>query len=326
MMKRKCCVLLVCMMLAVPKYGFVQAAEVLENDSQVNVNMCILFKKNEVEKYIKAIEKAKNYSEEQLKNEILLSSNMKKKELLEEYLDSVENVNVEDMFEKNGNIYELKIPCRDNDIVIGEEEFVTDDDGKIYLESEEIEILDEENVPINLLDYELDDEKVSIEMLDNGDIEIDNYVTIEECAEGVIEMADDMSETEAQAVICNTGYPRVAPGEYIGNGKGRTKVYFDTNIVGCNKHDKSIKSITATEFLKQSSDCAMSFWYGVLALYGSNDATTRYYMKSIHCYNEALSDRQNEYCNGRKKSGHVNCSWFNGIGHTEMFHTHRYTN
>lgn len=34
--------------------------------------------------------------------------------------------------------------------------------------------------------------------------------------------------------------------------------------------------------------------------------------------------RENAYCNGKKKKGHVNCSWFTGIDHKEEFHTHKY--
>ena len=50
------------------------------------------------------------------------------------------------------------------------------------------------------------------------------------------------------------------------------------------------------------------------------------YGNSVNCVKEAVFNSEgkgNAYCDGKKKSGKVNCSWFNGIKHSESFHTHK---
>lgn len=42
------------------------------------------------------------------------------------------------------------------------------------------------------------------------------------------------------------------------------------------------------------------------------------------CQNVSGNEGLNVYCNSKKKSGpHWNCSWINGIKHTESFHYHK---
>lgn len=134
-------------------------------------------------------------------------------------------------------------------------------------------------------------------------------------------MEDNMSETQGQAQ--QVFYAKKAVGKYLGNGAGRSKVFFNTNIVGCNKHDKNTNSINTAQFAIQNSDCSKSVKLGLAYL--SNTLLSSYKM-SANCVSEAVfsaDGKGNAYCDGKKKSGKVNCSWFNGIKHSESFHTHK---
>ncbi|MEK5177476.1 hypothetical protein [Paenibacillus odorifer] len=139
-------------------------------------------------------------------------------------------------------------------------------------------------------------------------------------------MGTDM-QAEAQGI--NT-YSQIPVGSYFGAGVGRSMVYKNKNIVGCNKHDANLNSVTAAQFALQNSDCSVSVKLGVMALQNSQLSM---YNNSIYCVNEAVSSEEtsaeNIYCNGKSnmrngasKLSHINCSWFYGIAHTEEAHTH----
>lgn len=151
-------------------------------------------------------------------------------------------------------------------------------------------------------------------------------MSFDDFAEGIVAMSAGSSQTTTCIYP-----PKVDVNTKVGSGVGQTEVKFDVNIVTCNKHDKDLKSINKVQFALGNSDCAASVKFGLIALspLSSND-TRAYYINSTYCVNESLNadskDNANEYCNGTKKAGnHVNCSWFNGIGHSERFHYHNYS-
>lgn len=90
-------------------------------------------------------------------------------------------------------------------------------------------------------------------------------------------------------------------------------------------------SITTKQFAIQNSDCSKSVKLGLIALADATGILRATYANSIYCVIEGMQsaigdNAENVYCNGKKKAGgHVNCSWFNGIGHSERFHYHKYS-
>lgn len=145
--------------------------------------------------------------------------------------------------------------------------------------------------------------------------------SLEELGEGIQRMGEGMKEAEGQVTIVT--YPKKSVDQYYGNGVGRSRIYRDTNIVGCNKHDTDTTSINTAQFALQSSDCSSSVKLGLA--YSTNPTGLSAYWMSAYCVSEAISGEEgleNAYCNGKLKNGRTNCSWFTGIGHTESFHTH----
>lgn len=89
--------------------------------------------------------------------------------------------------------------------------------------------------------------------------------------------------------------------------------------------------ITTAQFAVGNSDCAKSVKLGLVALADTTGILRIYNANSINCVIEGMTSAvgdnvSNIYCNGKRKSGnYVNCSWFNGIGHSERFHYHVYS-
>lgn len=307
----------------------------LEN-KDVAVNLVIEFTPEDAEVYKQSIQDALDENMESLVNEMMKTENSSKMDLLDNLVSEIETVDLESLFTEEGNSSTmLKIPLTDMNVSIDEAELNLSSDGKV--ESGEFEANQEVAETICTQDT------VSIVLDDMADLAVDaeieknetnyeiNYkISYEDFSEGVEEMADNMSEGTAQK-ITNVYPAKVKVGSYVGAGAGRTKVYFNTNIVGCNKHDKNLKSITTKQFAAGNSDCAKSVKLGLIALADSTGVLKAYYANSINCVIEGMTSVTGEnvnniYCNGKRKSGnHVNCSWFNGIGHSERFHYHKYS-
>ena len=206
-------------------------------------------------------------------------------------------------------------------------EYATDENGEVSIEKEDIsEIVEDDEFSEDSVEIPDDtDGDLTVEVIDNGKkIEIVANLSFDDFADGIVEMSENMDDSigEAKQVF----YKKRKVGTYIGAGAGRTKIYFNTNIVGCNKHDKNTKSITTKQFALQNSDCSKSVKLGLLAY--NSPALNLLYWRSKYCVIEGMTsaigdNKNNIYCNGKKKSGHVNCSWFRGIGHSEQFHTHK---
>lgn len=229
---------------------------------------------------------------------------------------NLKEINIEDLFYYNEvtGKYVLQVPMLDTEISINDEIIETDVNGNI-----DEEIFLEANAETIEQSIYLSSEQDSVNF--DGDIHI--IKNFQSFAEGIQSMEDNMEQVEGQAT--QVFHKKVAVGKTLGNGAGKSKVSFDTNIVGCNKHDKNTKSINAAQFAIQSSDCAMSVRLGLL--YATDPlGNAKKYKMSYNCVLEAVTNvdgKSNSYCDGKKKSGKVNCSWFTGIGHSESFHTHK---
>lgn len=144
----------------------------------------------------------------------------------------------------------------------------------------------------------------------------------------IFKAADLMSEymlSEENIQTASTNFPIYSIGTIVpgSSGKGTMKIVAANNIVGCNKADKTIGD--SANFPLNFSDCSVSIGLGTA--YASNSITFMWAYMSYNCFLESLQNfgdgnEQNVYCNGKNKSGHYNCSWFNGIGCTESLHTH----
>ncbi|MDR3239901.1 MAG: hypothetical protein LBT44_07440, partial [Clostridiales bacterium] len=138
-----------------------------------------------------------------------------------------------------------------------------------------------------------------------------------------------------------------------GTGDGSAAVNFDSKgvtyvnddpedlRVTCQRNNMTLED--SAMFPLNGSDCSISIGLGALA--NHDKSLYRVYYNSLYCWYEANPGPvQQRYCNnddyvwiyaedgdktdasGRKykqgasKNGHINCSWFNGIGHTENMH------
>lgn len=293
------------------------ALESNHNKVTGKVSYVIRFTKEEAELYKASIADTMNLVKENYKKGI---SNTEDKDKIKYYMKEIEkidNKNLDELFELQSNgMYELKVPHMNAEIYIDGKEYRTDKDGTysfemtqdIKAETQEV-VLFAENEEFATIDVDFNLNKKT------NDIEI--VQTFEEFSKGIEEMANNMNTGEAQ--VTQVFYPKKSIGSYLGNGAGRSKVFKDTNIVGCNKHDKNTNSITTKEFALQNSDCSQSVKIGV--------AFPTDYPMSVYCVREAVSNidgKNNVYCNGTSKGRRINCSWFKGIGHSESFHTHKY--
>ncbi|QKI82316.1 hypothetical protein [Kroppenstedtia eburnea] len=147
-------------------------------------------------------------------------------------------------------------------------------------------------------------------------------------------------------------YPELKEGQLVGKGEGRMGIISDPtkgepkNIVSCNKADGYESPVgkrpfdpAGTEewesdtwrFPANLSDCSRSIMLGFL--YNQSSLIFGRYHMSEYCVIESINavmgeepkdkDQYAAYCNWKQKGdGHWNCSWFNGIKHTEELHTH----
>ncbi|MEH7502497.1 hypothetical protein V7152_10810 [Neobacillus drentensis] len=145
-------------------------------------------------------------------------------------------------------------------------------------------------------------------------------------------------ETENNGIVTYKDLPK---GTKVGTGQGKMSILTDTgNVVSCNKADayeteganfpEGWESDT-WRFPLNWSDCSQSIALGIL--YASEIGFFfPEYENSLNCYIESLQNVMHDeskgenapYCNWEQKDGnHYNCSWFEGIEHTEALHTHK---
>lgn len=328
-MKKKIFVFIMCgALLCQPVYA--TNDENNQSVESIQVNACIQFTEEEAIEYAESIQNAIDSTAEQLENEIILSDDEDKKELLGEYLGNIEDFESEDMFTENGdNTFELSFPLENVEVNIDGENIITNEEGEVDIEDTEIDF---ENVDLEDIEIADEYENFETEIEENGDtIDCNVNIPFSDFSKGIKEMSDDMSNVEAQTK-CKF-YKKKSVGSTFGAGAGRCVVCFNTNIVNCNKCDGSAtKNYSKVDFALKNSDCSKSVKLGLVALRDRLPfKPLRYYYRySIYCVQESMASlvdnkEKNAYCNWKKKSGgHVNCSWFNGIGHSEAFHTHVY--
>lgn len=257
-----------------------------------------------------------------LKDEMAMTTDEDKKVFLLSQIEASAAIDYDQIFQQNADgSYHIDIPYLYGQISIDGKMYSTDINGCYYADNaiSTFSALDESSIAIykdNCLvatskDFELNEA--------NGDIVITR--TLSELGAGIQRMGEGMQAAEGQVTIVT--YPKKSVNDYYGNGVGRSKIWRDTNIVGCNKHDTNTDSITTVEFALQSSDCSTSVKLGIA--YAASPLLLSSYWMSANCVAEAISSDdglENPYCNGKLKDGKTNCSWFTGIGHTESFHTH----
>lgn len=219
--------------------------------------------------------------------------------------------------------YDLNMPHRNAEVVVDGVEYSTDQEGfyEIPIQSQK-----QINVQLTKENTEITSVDVNLQSQDSQSTDIKIVKSFEEFARGIQQMGIDM-QAEAQGI---TTYSQIPVGGYFGAGVGRSKVFQNRNIVGCNKHDMNLSPVNYAQFAIQNSDCSVSVRLGVMAIQNNQ---LQLYKNSIYCVDEAIGSEDtsagNIYCNGtytmrngNSKSNRINCSWFTGIGHTEEAHTH----
>jgi len=295
------------------------------------VSWAISFTPEEAELYKSALNDTLKGAQEDVKSEIYECTDGDRADYFRYQLEELQKIDIDKMFEEqaDGSI-ELKSLHRNAEVIIDGTEYRTDDEGYYLIEDEtKIEsVLEGENEVI-LADQNIEFAELEVSFdgnIDNNEIKYEK--TFSEFADGMANMSEKMQNAEGQVV--QVFYAKRKINDNFGAGKGATKVYKDTNIVGCNKHDKNLDSINTVQFATGNSDCAISVRLGLL----SQESVAILYPYSLYCVEESLSEGnvENIYCNGKSnmrngtsKNGHINCSWFKGIGHSESFHTHAST-
>lgn len=255
------------------------------------------------------------------KDELAITDDADKQQYLLDLIKESESIDYDSLFqqEESGD-YHIDVPYVFGSVEIDGINYKTDINGRYYLQ-EDISDLEDKSIELykdSMLVTTDEDTGLYVDER-TGNITITR--SLEELGEGIQRMGEGMKEAEGQVTIVT--YPKKAVGQYYGNGVGRSKIYRDTNIVGCNKHDTDTTSINTAQFALQSSDCSSSVKLGIA--YAANPTGLSAYWMSAYCVSEAISGEEgleNAYCNGKLKNGRTNCSWFTGIGHTESFHTH----
>ena len=293
-----------------------------EEEVEVTVVTDVVFTEKQANEYMDAFEKDIKESMEQLTNELLQTNNEAKEDYLEDLIDNMSKVDATDLFvDKDENDYVIEIPMKATEITeISSEDYTTDEDGTVAIKEEDVEDLEQW---CEDLDYDMEKTKDTYT--------ITSTITAKEFAEGGLEMSNNMADAEAQACITDP-VKRKKDEHSWGNGYSTSRCVYSTkaypNIVHCNKCDDSAYENETKNYkwLADGSDCAKSIRLGTFALTGPTWATI-YYANNIYCVIESCQslsngrEGRNIYCNGDKKSGpHWNCSWFNGIQHTESFH------
>ncbi len=290
------------------------------------VSVSVVISKGDINAFKSSMADAKKDGENYYKDLIANTTDKDKIDQLKKMLEYSQSINIDNLFNSNEDgSATLEIPYGNAELAIDGKEVRTDAKGNYELdniENKEYEVsVSRENKKIAKQKVKFDKRK------SNNDIKITR--SLETLGEGIKRMGNEM-EAEGQAI---TYYPKRAVGQYYGYGVGKSKIWKDTNVVGCNKHDKDYgESISTKQFALRNSDCSKSVKLGLLSIANPFWPLYRPYPYSEYCVDEAISSddgKTNVYCNGKtkmkngtSKGSHINCSWFSGISHSESFHTH----
>jgi len=290
------------------------------------------FDTSEIQDVSDWLESSWEFGEEYLLAEIASTQDADKLELLNTALIETQALAVSDFldFTDDGSV-EIVVPVPYAQIVIDGQTVTADADGNY-----EIPFVDE---GAQIITVSYDGTTVMEEVADISQDTIvcmDTEVTSDDINTAMIEMGESMAS--AQAIRT---YNQIAGGTKITGGscsmlviKGAPKNYVHCNEASTDKSARTNKNFVASntdlsKFPANNSDCAISIALGVSAM--KNSILAIYYYNSINCAIEAAQavgrrmgiSTSNVYCNTKLKSGNrYNCSWFNGIGHTQELHTH----
>lgn len=297
-------------------------------DKYENVNVTFIteisFTDKQAKEYEKALEKDLRENVEQLENDLLRSNNETKSKAIKKQIELISNVDTSEVF--NGDEDNtIVIPMKGIEVDCSVIDDLTDEDGEVEVKADDME---------ELVDW-CDEQDVELYQDDEG-LVVKSEITAEEFAEGGLKMSEDMLDAEGQKVVTvkRVKYNKSNP-KIWGKNYSSSRLIYSTksypNIVHCNKCDDSSSENEKNvgKWLLDGSDCAKAIRLGTISLTTTNPILKLYYSQNVVCVIEScqnLSGKEgpNVYCNSKKKSGpHWNCSWFNGIKHTESFHYHK---
>jgi hypothetical protein len=275
------------------------------------VVLTVKFTPEEADAYKNSLRDAKRIGAEYIKGLISESNDSHKTEYLISMLQTAESEDTDSYFilQPDGT-YDLNMPHRNAEVVVDGVEYSTDQEGfyEIPIQSQK-----QINVQLTKENTEITSVDVNLQSQDSQSTDIKIVKSFEEFARGIQQMGIDM-QAEAQGI---TTYSQIPVGGYFGAGVGRSKVFQNRNIVGCNKHDMNLSPVNYAQFAIQNSDCSVSVRLGVMAIQNNQ---LQLYKNSIYCVDEAIGSEDtsagNIYCNGtytmrngNSKSNRINCSY-----------------
>lgn len=295
------------------------------HETKVKLNVTFTWNKEEVQKAKDWYQNGKKHSLEKLEKELQDPEVDKKtKYEIKKALEMENKTESSDLIKDNKDgSASMKVPLPYIDVQIGNIKVKTDATGEFVLkeipQGKQIMILSYEDKKIYEGEVRLTEKnsQVDINLEFNGE-------QIEKAAErmGASMKGEQEQVGKTMALQFYPTYPKNTMVPWS-SGKGTMWVRGAYNIVSCNKAHKYKYS---ADFPWNNSDCAVAIRLG--ALYASNSIAFYYYRQNYYCYIESIqnvsgNEGSNVYCNGVKKSdGHYNCSWFNGIKHSESLHSH----
>ena len=224
-----------------------------KNTVKGKISVSLVIPKDMINEFKSALEDSKKTGENYYKDLIANTKDEDKIKQLKKMLEYSQATNIDTMFKNNSDgSATLDIPYGNAELFINGGEIRTDEKGNFEvnnIEDKEYEVtISRENQRIGKQKVKFDKSK------NNNDIKMTR--TLENLGEGIKRMGNDM-EAEGQSI---TYYTKRAIGSYYGVGVGKSKIFKDTNIVGCNKHDTdyvndSSTPITTTQFATRNSDC-----------------------------------------------------------------------
>ena len=268
----------------------------------------------------------------------------KEKQRLKKALKKLDKMSADKWFEeRTDGSAKLQIPLTDLQIEIGGRKATTRHNGKFTIPQ----------VPLGEQKLRISKDGKTVREMDvvvkrgHPRMDIDLQIYDQEFQSNIDRMHQAMhsgkGDVHTQEI---TTYPKLEKGTAVGTGAGKMHILSDEekNVVSCNKasshespegkkpFDPNAEEEWTSDtgrFPANGSDCSRSIALGML--YNMNSWLFNRYRMSEYCVIESINHVMTEekdksyaaYCNWEKKAdGRWNCSWFNGVGHTEELHTH----
>ena len=295
------------------------------------ITMSVNFKKSEIQYAKDWLSNSKAIGEKYINNQIANTSDPDRLSLLKKALTESRSINVDSLFktEKDGSA-DIAVPLSYAQVSIDGSTINTDIDGNYSVNTNSS---GSKTITVSVNGEPVVQKSISIQ---NGIANTTSNINAEITSSDIVSAANNMSENMASAQSIR--YYDIYPvGTVLASGNEQMKVVASNDIVSCNEISSNSSSssdirshLSSTDFSSfpfNNSDCANSIGLGLLA--ESNPIELLFYSNSVNCAIEAAQaagrrmhlSTQNVYCNGKNKSGHYNCSWFNGIGNPERLHT-----